>query len=103
MKRNYNYGRIRDGVLQFAPNKLIIGAEQIFNAPAEVYVTQGWLPIVKTESPTAEEGFYYSPTYVEQDGVIVQQWVKVEDPETDEATEADYVAALEGLGVSFGD
>jgi hypothetical protein len=57
----------------------------------------GSFPSVKSR----EEGFYYSPTYVEQDGAIIQQWEKVEVP--DEATEADYVAALEGLGVNFGD
>lgn len=101
MKRNYNYGRISDGSLQFAPNRLVVGAEQVFNAPADVYAAQGWLPIIRTECPEAEEGFYYSATYTEQDGTIVQQWEKVEVP--DEATEADYVAALEGLGVSFGD
>ena len=74
MKRNYSYGRISGGSLQFAPNKLIVGERQVFNAPADVYAAQGWLPVIKTECPEAEEGFYYSATYIEQDGAIVQLW-----------------------------
>ena len=101
MRYNCKYGQLKDGALQYAPNKLIIGAEQVFNAPIEIYAAQGWLPVIKTECPEAEEGFYYSPTYIEQDGTIVQQWEKVEVP--NEATEADYVAALEDMGVNFGD
>ena len=101
MRHNYKYGKIENGALVYAPNKLVIGTEQIFNAPAEIYKEQGYLPIVNTEPPEEEEGFYYSPYYVEADSSIVQQWEKVEVPEIDEATESDYINALEDLGVNF--
>ena len=101
MKRNYKYGKLENGALVYAPNKLVIGTEQIFNAPAEIYKKQGYLPIVNTEPPEDEEGFYYSPFYAEVDGSIVKQWEKVEIPETNEATENDYISALEDLGVKF--
>lgn len=86
MRYNYNYGKLENGALVYAPNKLIIGTEQVFNAPAETYKVQGWLPIVKTDMPEAEEGFYYEPYYTEADGRIVQQWEKREFP-TDETAE----------------
>lgn len=101
MRYNYKYGKIENGALVYAPNKLIIDTEQVFNAPDESYNAQGYLPIVNTVQPEAEEGFYYSPFYAEVDGNIVQHWEKHEIPETDEATETDYINALEDLGVSF--
>lgn len=99
MRYNYKYGKLENGALRYAPNKLIIDTEQVFNAPAETYKAQGYLPIVKTDIPESEEGFYYSPIYTEQGGKIIQQWEKHEIP--DAATEADYINALEDLGVSF--
>ena len=93
MRYNYKYGQIKDNQLCYAPNKLIVDTEQVFNAPAETYKSQGYLPIERTEQPEAEEGFYYSPIYVEDNNKIIQQWEKVAIP--DEATEADYINALE--------
>ena len=78
MKRNYNYAKLIDNKLEYAPNILVIGNEQIINAPAETYKAQGYLPIERTEQPEAEEGFYYSPIYVEDNNKIIQQWEKVE-------------------------
>lgn len=86
-KKNYKYGKLENGNLTYAPNKLIIDTKQVFNAPAETYKSQGWLPFINTVQPEAEEGFYYSPVYVEQNGSIVQQWEQHEIPETNEATE----------------
>lgn len=99
MKKNYNYARLDRGNFEYAPNKLVIGDRQIFNASAEEYAALGWLPIVKTEQPEIGEGYYYTPAYAEADGRIVQSWERVEyEPE---ATETDYINALENLGVSF--
>lgn len=99
MKKNYNYARLDRGNFEYAPNKLVIGDRQIFNASAEEYAALGWLPIVKTEQPESCEGYYYTPAYAEADGRIVQSWERVEyEPE---ATESDYINALEDLGVSF--
>lgn len=101
MRHNFKYGQLKDGQLQYAPNKLIIGEEQAFNAPAETYAAQGWLPVIKTERPAAEEGFYYEPFYAEQDGAIVQQWEKREVPEPEVDDAAEKAAAFDILmGVS---
>ncbi len=99
MKYNYNYARLDRGNFEYAPNIIYIGDEQIINATAEQYASLGWLPIVKTEQPESADGYYYTPAYTESDGRIVQSWEKVEyEPE---ATESDYINALENLGVSF--
>lgn len=99
MKRNYNYARIDRDRFEYAPNIVYIGDRQIINASAEEYASLGWLPIIKTERPEADENSYYTPIYTEQGGKIIQQWEKHEIP--DAATEADYINALEELGVDF--
>lgn len=99
MKHNFKYARLEGGSLVYAPNIIYIGDRQIINATAEEYASLGWMPIVKTDIPESEEGFYYSPIYTEQGGKIIQQWKKHEIP--DAATEADYINALEELEVNF--
>ena len=66
MKHNYNYAKLIDGKLEYAPNKLIIGEEQIFNAPAEIYSKKGYVPVVKSEIPESDDNFHYSPVYTEK-------------------------------------
>lgn len=101
MKRNYNYARLDRGNFEYAPNIIYCGDKQIINASAEEYASLGWLPIIKTEPPEADENSYYTPIYTESDGKIVQSWERHEIPE--EATEADYINALEDLGVNLGE
>lgn len=100
MKININYGQLKDNTLVFAPNILYDGDVQIINATAEKYAEHGYLPIERTKQPEAE-GFYFTPIYSEQNGRIVEGWEQHEIPVTDEATEADYINALEDLGVNF--
>lgn len=99
MKKNYYYARLDRGNFEYAPNILYISDKQIINASAEEYASLGWLPIVKTEMPESGDGYYFTPIYTESDGRIIQQWEKHEIP--DEATESDYINALEDLGVNF--
>ena len=101
MKYNLNYAQLKDNNLVYAPNILFDGNVQIINATAEKYAENGYLPIERTTQPEAE-GYYFTPVYAEQNGKIVESWEQHEIPEP-EATEADYVAALEELGVSFDD
>lgn len=101
MKRNINYAQLKGSNLVYAPNILFDGDVQIINASAEKYAEHGYLPIERTKQPEIQEGFYFTPTFTEADGKIVQGWEKHEIPEIDEATEADYINALEELGVIF--
>lgn len=80
MRKNYKYGKLENDALVYAPNKLVINTEQIFNAPAELYKSQGYLRIVNTEMPEYEEGFYYTPYYIEVIDALVQKWEKHEIP-----------------------
>ena len=101
MKKNYNYAKLDGNTLIYAPNILYDGNVQIINASAEKHAENGYLPIERTEQPESVDGFYFMPIYTETDGRIVQEWEQHEIPVTDEATEADYINALEELGVKF--
>ena len=101
MKINYNYGLLKENSLVYAPNIIFDGNVQIINATAEKYAENGYLPIERTEQPESVDGFYFTPIYTETDGKIVQEWEQHEIPVTDEATKADYINALEDLGVNF--
>lgn len=100
MKKNYNYARLNNGVLEYAPNKLIIDTKQVFNAPAEIYATQGYLPIANMECPN-EEGFYFTPFYIETNGKIEQQWEKHEKHIYDEVVEGDYINAFKEKAAAY--
>lgn len=78
MRYNYKYGQIKDNQLYYAPNIIVVGDKQIINASAENYLTQGYLPIVKTEPPEVNESFYYIPTYTEKNNQIIQVWEEIE-------------------------
>lgn len=83
MKKNINYAKLDNGSLVLSPNCLFIGDKQIFNATAEQYAEQGYLPVVRMEMPESGEGYYYSPIYTERDNTIIQEWKKVEYEITD--------------------
>lgn len=98
IKYNLNFAQLKENKLVYAPNILVEGDVQIINATVDRYAKHGYLPIERTETPEIE-GYYFTPKYYEVDGKILQAWESHEIP--DEATEADYINALEGLGVNF--
>lgn len=99
MKYNYKYGKLQNNNLCYAPNKLVIDNEQVFNADADTYLTFGYMPVVNTEAPQSTEQYYYIPYYTVENEAIIQHWEQVEIPVENEATEQDYLEALAKLGV----
>lgn len=75
------YARLIDGDLVVAPKKLIINDTQVWNAPAEEYLAQGWLPVILTEPPEAPEGYYYESGWTEENDTIIETWTLTELPE----------------------
>ena len=74
MKYNRKYGKLKENKLVYAPNILIDGDVQIINASADKYAEHGYLPIERTEPPEISETVYYTPSYTEANGRIIQQW-----------------------------
>lgn len=86
MKYNYNYGKLENSNLIYAPNKLPTTIEvggktykcYIYNAGADAYKEQGYLPIILEEMPQATENGYYEPYYIEENETIIKKWRFVE-------------------------
>ena len=69
---NKKYGKLIDGVLEFAPTNLIIDDMQVINAEETDYINAGYLVIEYTSKPDERE---WQAVYTEVDGVILQSWV----------------------------
>ena len=89
------YGRLIDGILTTAPKKLEINGSWVWNAPAEEYLLQGWMPVRLTDAPEAPEGYYYCSGWSEDEDEIVQTWKLEKLP--DEVNDA------EAFGIIFGE
>lgn len=95
---NRNYGKINeDGSLEYASVPLVVNGENVWTNIPEVYIAEGYYPIVRTDEPI-KEGFYYT-FYWEQDGnVIIQKWEEHEIPDepiAEVATEEDINQAIQ--------
>lgn len=82
-KKNYKYGKLVDGKLVYAPNKLLttivddtgnIINVQAFNAISEMYLDQGWYPVERAPYPEDEK--YYEETIELKNDTIVVSWVE---------------------------
>ena len=78
------YAKLNNNYPSYAPHRLHIGNAVVFNPTDEMLISEGYLPVIETEPPEPTEGCYYEPVYEEVDGQIVQSWVAVEIPTTDE-------------------
>ena len=91
-----NYVKLTPGgFLKFAPNPLRVGDNNVYNAPAEVYLQDCWKPLKGNAYPEdAPEGYHYEEKYVEKDDCIEQTWELVQDPIPSDDDELDPMEAL---------
>lgn len=107
---NTNYGKLINTYPQYLRLPIQLTAD--ITISGVVHPTDSWLstdderailelgykPIIRTEAPV-NEGYYYTKKWTDTGAAIVQEWEEHEQP--NEATEADYIASLEELGVTF--
>ncbi len=95
------YGKLIDGSLVSAPNYLQEGGRTIYHPTPEMLEANGWLPIIRTDPPDQDDETnvkVYAPSWVEQDGQIVQVWTEADaptEPEDTVPTQDERIAALE--------
>lgn len=78
------YGTLNNGVVTYAPDIIRLDDVTIINPPEEVLIEQGYKPIIRTDQPESEDGFYFNSVWEEIDGVIKQVWNKIEIPELED-------------------
>lgn len=76
------YGKLIDGVLIYAPNPLSHNGMRIYNPSGDLYVAEGYAPIIETSAPESTEDsvVYYAPTWEMQANQIVKVWIETEPP-----------------------
>ena len=78
MKKNI-YGKLINGILHYASYPIIIDSIPTWTNDEKVYNEQGYFLIINTDRPIKNE-YFYTSTYVEQDGKLVQIWEEHEIP-----------------------
>ena len=89
------YGKLINGNLTIAPKMLTIGTNHVWNATAEQYAAQGWLPVVYTDAQE-QDGYYAESGWAEEDGRIVQEWVLIPIPEDEDIDDAEALQIILG-------
>ena len=69
------YGKLIDNKLIKAPSYLIFEGKKIWNAPAQLYLYQGWYPLVYTPYPQLDDDHYATVKWVQHDDYIEQEWI----------------------------
>lgn len=75
------YAKLIDGKLHTAPKKLLVDGVQVWNATADVYLSQGWKPVSVSPAPEPEEGYTCTSGWKETAKKITQTWTKEAIPD----------------------
>lgn len=91
------YAKLIDGELVFAPNPILHDDNYIGNPPGSVYEAEGYKAVHFNEQPTEpRDGYQWVETWGETDTEIVQDWVLVEVPISEEDALTRYANELTG-------
>lgn len=85
---NRNFAKSEDGIsLEFAPSEFNFNGVH-YNATnsEEIYNAIGYFRFERTEAPS-KDGFYFTPFYEEENGVLLQKWEEHENPPEEEETD----------------
>lgn len=91
------YAKIINNYPTYAPNPILHNDLWYGNPPSSVYEAEGYKPVTYTDPPTEPgEGYRWAETWSETEFEIVQGWVLVEVPITDEEALVRYSNELTG-------
>lgn len=80
------YGKLIDGAVEFAPNKIKNGNSITYNPTVETLAELGYLPVIITDAPKTNVGYQAAGEWVIIDGQIVVQWhIEEAEPTAEEA------------------
>lgn len=91
------YAKLINNHPSFAPNPIIHNGLWYGNPPGSIYEAEGYKPVHFNEPPTEpREGYQWVETWGETDTEIVQDWVLVEVPISEEEALVRYSNELTG-------
>ena len=91
------YAKLIGGFPVYAPNPILIDGSYIGNPPGSVYEAEGYKPVGYSDPPgEAPAGYQWIERWSEGDGNIVQGWVLVEVPISEDEALVRYANELTG-------
>ena len=90
------YAKLIDGELVLAPNPILVDGNWIGNPPGEVYLAEGYLPVIYTDPPETEPGYIAVSGWYDEGDAIRQVWTIVPEPITEEDALVRYSNELTG-------
>lgn len=101
-KYNRNFAKLNEGrSLVYAPLPLIVNGENVWTNTPEVYIGQGYYPLIKTDMPV-KEGFYYTSywTYDTDNKICHEEWEEHKIPTPVEAVTEEEIKVVIQEGVN---
>lgn len=68
------YAKLKDNTLEIEPKQMQLDGKTVINPSDDTLVASGYLPVLYTEPPTVQDGYYAAPHWVQTDTAIVQEW-----------------------------
>lgn len=91
-----NYAKLIDGDLILAPNPILHDGKYIGNPPGEVYLAEGYLPVIYTDPTQTEPGYVAVYGWYDEGDAIRQVWTIVPEPITEDEALVRYANELTG-------
>lgn len=82
------YGKLINNQFYEAPKKLNGDGVIVYNPPSEMYLIQGWKPVIFTNEPEVPNGYTCESKWAENENEIIQIWELVELPDDIDESEA---------------
>ena len=91
------FAKLIDGAIRYAPNPIVIDDRQIGNPPEEVYLSEGYKPVIYTDYPgEPDPGYMWIEKWVETSEEILQGWEQVFQPYSEDEALVRYSNELTG-------
>lgn len=90
------YAKLKNGYPVFAPNPILVYDLWYGNPPGEVYLAEGYLPVIYTDPPETEPGYIAVSGWYDEGDAIRQVWTIIQEPITEEDALVRYANELTG-------
>lgn len=68
------YGKLIDGAVEYAPNKIKDGDSTTYNPTVETLTALSYMPVIVTDAPQTETGYQAVGEWVIENNQIVLKW-----------------------------
>lgn len=90
------YAKLINSYPSYAHNPILHDGKWYGNPPGEVYLAEGYKPVIHAEQPEPQGVGWWNEVWTETDEAIVQGWVWHETTDDDEISPEDALGVITG-------